>query len=63
MGAWSFIRSELESVIKKSGFTSELAYFGRSRRATPAVGLEKLHFIEQDKVIKAALESSNSVEI
>ncbi len=63
MGAWSFIRNELDIVIKKSGYNISLSYFGRSRRATPAVGLEKLHFIEQEKLIKAALESTNSVEV
>lgn len=63
MGAWSFIRNELELVIKKSGYHIPLTYFGRSRRATPAVGLEKLHFIEQESVIKASLESINSIEI
>lgn len=63
MGAWSFIRNELDLMIKKSGYNIPLTYFGRSRRATPAVGLEKLHFIEQEKVIKAALESANSIEV
>jgi 2-oxoglutarate dehydrogenase E1 component len=63
MGAWSFIRNELDIVIKKSGYNISLSYFGRSRRATPAVGLEKLHFIEQENVIKASLESINSIEI
>jgi 2-oxoglutarate dehydrogenase E1 component len=63
MGAWSFIRNELDLVIKKSGYNMSLSYFGRSRRATPAVGLEKQHFIEQEKVIKISLEALQSVEI
>ncbi|KAB8033728.1 2-oxoglutarate dehydrogenase E1 component [Fluviispira multicolorata] len=63
MGAWSFIRHELENVIKKSGFSHQLEYFGRRRRATPAVGIEKWHFVEQEKVIKSALESNSSVEV
>ena len=63
MGAWSYIKDELNQVIKKSGLQQDLSYFGRSRRATPAVGLEKLHFIEQEKVIKAALDSSQSIEV
>ena len=63
MGAWSYIRNELHNVIKKSGIQNEIYYFGRSRRATPAVGLEKQHFIEQEKVIKGALEANHSIEV
>lgn len=63
MGAWSFIKSELELVIQNSSYSIPLSYFGRSRRATPAVGLEKLHFIEQESVIKAALDAVKSVEV
>ncbi|APJ03596.1 2-oxoglutarate dehydrogenase E1 component [Silvanigrella aquatica] len=63
MGAWSYIRHELDKIIKKAGFAVPLTYFGRTRRATPAVGLEKQHFIEQDKILKAAMESNNSVEV
>ena len=63
MGAWTYIRFELEKVLEKIGIQSKLMYFGRSRRATPAVGLEKQHFIEQDKLIHAALLSNESTEI
>ncbi|WP_338637613.1 2-oxoglutarate dehydrogenase E1 component [Spirobacillus cienkowskii] len=63
MGAWGFVKDELEKVIKKSKLNLELQYFGRTRRATPAVGLEKQHFVEQEKLIKAALESTTSTSI
>lgn len=63
MGAWYYIRFELEKVLAKTGIQSNLMYFGRSRRATPAVGLEKLHFIEQEKLIHAAILEKDSKEI
>jgi 2-oxoglutarate dehydrogenase E1 component len=63
MGAWSFIRLELEALLKTCHCSCPLIYFGRSRRAVPAVGLEKLHFIEQEKLIEAALRSPHFVEI
>lgn len=63
MGAWSYVRFELEKVLAKAGLQNKLHYFGRSRRATPAVGLEKLHFMEQEKLIQAAILENESREI
>ncbi|MES2615467.1 MAG: 2-oxoglutarate dehydrogenase E1 component [Bdellovibrionota bacterium] len=62
MGAWFFIQDEMQTVLQKNKI-KELLYIGRSKRATPAVGLEKLHHIEQDRLIKSALESNKSVEV
>ncbi len=63
MGAWTYIRFELEKVLAKAGRQNKLHYCGRSRRATPAVGLEKQHFIEQEKLIQAAFQENESKEI
>lgn len=62
MGAWQFVRPKLESVLEKCGL-SKLVYLGRSARVAPAVGLEKLHLIEQEKLIEAALTSSSTKEV
>jgi 2-oxoglutarate dehydrogenase E1 component len=62
MGAWQFVRPKLESVLEKCGL-SKLVYLGRSARVAPAVGLEKLHHIEQETLIEAALTSSLTKEV
>lgn len=62
MGAWTFIQDEMHSVVQKNKI-KELYYVGRSKRASPAVGLEKVHNMEQDRLIQAALESNESCEI
>lgn len=62
MGAWSFIRHEMEEACAQVGIT-KLHYFGRSRRASPAVGIEKQHVIEQTALIQAILEKNTGVEI
>jgi 2-oxoglutarate dehydrogenase complex dehydrogenase (E1) component-like enzyme len=41
---------------------AQLEYFGRSERASPAVGLEKLHLKEQEALINAAWTSSEGRE-
>ena len=62
MGAWFFIQDEMQQVLSKFK-NKELLYIGRSKRATPAVGLEKKHIIEQDRIIQSALSSDKSVEV
>lgn len=62
MGAWMFIQDELRQILDSQKL-NQLQYIGRSKRATPAVGLEKLHNIEQDKIIENALKSSKGFEI
>jgi len=62
MGAWPFLQIELAEVIKNTPFKN-IFYCGRSRRASPAVGLEKLHLIEQDRLLKSALTSNSSVQV
>jgi 2-oxoglutarate dehydrogenase E1 component len=63
MGAWGFLHHELSQAIKKAHQQTPLHYIGRSRRASPAVGLEKLHLVEQEKIIKAAFEYEGEFEV
>jgi len=61
MGAYQHIRADLENSIQNSTLQKKLYYFGRSRRATPAVGFEKLHAIEQTAIVRAALTEKDSI--
>lgn len=49
MGAWSFLRPELETLLG-----AELTYIGRAPAAAPATGSHRMHKIEQDKLVSAA---------
>lgn len=51
-GAWAMIRSLLTSVITTK---QELIYVGRPGAASPAVGYHKVHQIEQEHLVKKAL--------
>ncbi len=62
MGAYSHIRENLASIVEEMT-SNKLHYFGRSARATPAVGFEKKHISEQKKVIHAALTQKESAFI
>jgi len=62
MGAWQFVRQPIESCLRNLSFGNVL-YFGRRARPSTAVGLEKRHLLEQQKIIHAALESMTSVEV
>lgn len=63
MGAYSQISEDLSQIVRKNASNQNLLYFGRTRRATPAVGFEKLHHIEQKQVIQSALKNKESVFI
>ncbi len=51
MGAWTFVWPRLQAALKAAGSKTELAYVGRSERASPAVGIEKAHHLEQEKIV------------
>ena len=55
MGAWPFISSELSLM--------NLIYVGRSKRATTAVGLEKRHKVEQEKILEEVLKTKILFEV
>jgi 2-oxoglutarate dehydrogenase E1 component len=63
MGAASFIMPKIEKVLGKLNSKAQLEYIGRSERASPAVGLEKLHLKEQEKIVSAGWNSNESVEV
>ncbi len=61
MGYWTYIFEEL---ITHHAFENlKLHYIGRSKRPSPAVGLDKAHQTEQEKIIHHALASLNSYEV
>lgn len=61
MGAYQYIQQDITQIINKDKKTTQLLlYFGRSRRATPAVGFEKVHHKEQMQVIASALKGRKS---
>jgi 2-oxoglutarate dehydrogenase E1 component len=62
MGAWFFIQDEMQSVLQKNKI-KDFPYFGRSKRPAPAVGLEKIHHIEQGRLIQSSLKSNEGCEI
>lgn len=63
MGAATFVMSKIQKVLGKMAHKAQLEYLGRSERASPAVGLEKLHLKEQEALINAAWTSSEGREI
>lgn len=55
MGAYWFIAPKLKKAIKKSGFTPNLYYAGRSERSSPATGSSSVHQEEQNNIIQSCL--------
>jgi len=63
MGAWSFLWPRLQAVLRSAGHKGDVAYVGRSERASPAVGLEKLHFVEQEKILAHAIAGKGTRQV
>lgn len=64
MGAATFIMPKIQKVLTKTGAKgSLLGYIGRSERASPAVGLEKQHLKELEKLIAGCWNSTTELEI
>ena len=58
MGAWGFIRNRLENVMRDVGIKqNKLYYVGRSPSAPPATGIANRHNINQQNIIRLALEA------
>lgn len=56
MGAWHFIESKIEKVLNKLKWKNNRAkYVGRSESASTSAGYQKMHVIEQEKIIKQAI--------
>ncbi|NBO38346.1 2-oxoglutarate dehydrogenase E1 component [bacterium] len=62
MGAATFIMAKVQKTLSKVS-KATLEYVGRSERASPAVGLEKLHLKEQEALLTAAWNSTETIEI
>ncbi len=56
MGAWSFMYPRLmdfaQELAQEKGRIMEIVYNGRTERASPATGSEKLHVIEQKEIVE-----------
>lgn len=69
MGAYSHLAPQLSALLKKlsnpkgSKWNAELVYIGRRARASTAVGIEKAHQIEQEKIWEAVWTSHECLEI
>jgi len=63
MGAASYVLPKIERVVGSVNAKAKLNYIGRSERGSPAVGLEKRHLTEQQKLIEALWTASGATEI
>ncbi|MEY4065760.1 MAG: hypothetical protein RIR26_1968 [Pseudomonadota bacterium] len=63
MGAATFVIPKIEKTLAEVSAKARLDYIGRSERASPSVGLEKRHLLEQDQIIQAGWKSDSGVEI
>jgi len=61
MGAWSFIFPRLVELVGDLGLEVKVEYNGRTERASPATGSEKVHNIEQEEIVTRcfSIESAN----
>lgn len=57
MGGWSFVRERLEPLLGERG---TLRYVGRPRSASPATGSASRHAREQERLVRCALEKTES---
>ena len=53
MGAWTFVAPRLSGILPSE---ASLRYAGRPDRASPAEGSHYAHTVEQDRIVKAAIE-------
>lgn len=60
MGAWSFIAPRLAELAFSAGLRVEVAYNGRTERASPAAGSEKVHNYEQEEIIRACFAAART---
>lgn len=63
MGPYPAVASKLAAALKAAGIDKPLHFGGRSERASPSVGLEKQHLIEQEKLIQAVFDKKEGFEI
>jgi 2-oxoglutarate dehydrogenase E1 component len=56
MGAWKFIRHQLDSCLEKASIKVQVSYTGRERSASPAVGYLYIHNKQQETLLEEAFE-------
>ena len=60
MGGWSFIRPRLEELLSDR---QELRYVGRVASASPATGSYTIHQLEQQQIVKEALDLKSRQQV
>ncbi len=53
MGAYFFVKPEIDEMIENLGLKLEVNYIGRRKSASPATGSSKTHVSEQDEIIQS----------
>lgn len=60
MGAWFFVAPRLMELATDSGLKLDIVYNGRTERASPATGSEKVHLAEQKEIVTRCFESDSA---
>lgn len=64
MGAWSFVSPQLQDLLEQQGIDAKVVYNGRSERASPATGNEKVHNFEQAEIVaRCFLPAANAATL
>jgi 2-oxoglutarate dehydrogenase E1 component len=61
MGAWTFIQSKMIDLFLEQKLDLKISYAGRTERASPATGSEKVHQAEQAELVQNAYNQALSV--
>ena len=61
MGAWSFIFPRLLEMREVLGLGYDIVYNGRTERASPATGNEKVHGVEQKEIVQRCFSADAGV--
>ncbi len=56
MGAWSFVYQRLTELLNSNKIKLLLLYVGRDESASPATGYSTVHIMQQEQIVKEALE-------
>ena len=57
MGAWRYIESRIENCLNsRKHKNARPKYIGRVESASPAAGYQKMHIVEQTKLIEQAIK-------
>lgn len=62
MGAWTFMQPRLTELLTSLELNASLSYAGRTERASPATGSEKVHKFEQAELVQAAYDQALNMQ-